>query len=91
MSLLQPDGAPTPVERTLIKPPASRVGPITPAERKVMIETDAIGAKYDTLVDRESAEELLAAKTEEASKTVMSAVRSTILILWQPGHGWGRF
>ncbi|MGJ3626267.1 helicase HerA-like domain-containing protein [Sphingomonas sp. MMS24-JH45] len=53
VSLLQPDGAPSPVERTLIRPPASRVGPLTPAERRVMIESDAVGAKYDTVVDRE--------------------------------------
>ena len=77
VSLLQADGAPTPVERTLVKPPASRVGPITPAERKVMIETDAIGAKYDTLVDRESAEELLAAKTQEASAAAAEAKATT--------------
>jgi DNA helicase HerA-like ATPase len=77
VSLLQADGAPTPVERTLIKPPASRVGPITPAERKVMIETDAVGAKYDTLVDRESAEELLAAKTQEASAAAAEAKATT--------------
>ena len=31
VSLLQPDGAPSPVERTLIKPPRSRVGPLTDA------------------------------------------------------------
>ncbi|NJR77243.1 helicase HerA-like domain-containing protein [Sphingomonas corticis] len=70
VSLLQPDGAPSPVERTLIRPPASRVGPLTAAERKVMIESDVIGAKYDTVVDRESAEELLAAKTAEAAAAV---------------------
>ena len=67
VSLLQPDGAPSPVQRTLIRPPASRVGPVTPVERKVLIETDMIGAKYDTVVDRESAEELLAAKSQEAA------------------------
>ncbi len=67
VSLLQPDGSPTPVERTLIKAPSSRVGPVTPVERGVMIQTDAIGAKYDTLIDRESAEEILAAKTQEAA------------------------
>ena len=67
VSLLQADGSPTPVERTLIKPPASRVGPISPDERRVMMTTDAIGAKYDTAIDRESAEEILAAKTAEAS------------------------
>ncbi|MDO7843241.1 helicase HerA-like domain-containing protein [Sphingomonas immobilis] len=73
VSLLQPDGAPSPVQRTLIKPPASRVGPITPQERAVMIQTDAIGAKYDTLVDRESCEEILAAKSQEASAAAAEA------------------
>ncbi|MGH8338418.1 MAG: helicase HerA-like domain-containing protein, partial [Gammaproteobacteria bacterium] len=62
VSLLQPDGAPSMVQRTLIKAPASRVGPLTPQERGVMITTDAIGEKYDTAIDRESAEEILAAK-----------------------------
>ena len=46
--MLQSDGSPAQVERTLIKPPRSRVGPVTPDERKVLIQTDAIGAKYDT-------------------------------------------
>ncbi len=68
VSLLQEDGAPTPVERTLIKPPSSRVGPITPQERKVMIDTDAVGARYDTVLDRESAEEVLKAKQDAASE-----------------------
>ena len=66
VSLLQPDGSPTPVERTLIKPPASRVGPLDAKERGVMIATDAIGDKYDTLIDRQSAEEILLAKTSQA-------------------------
>ena len=67
VSLLQPDGSPSPVERTLIKPPASRVGSLTPQERGVMISTDAIGDKYDTLIDRESAEEILAAKSQQSA------------------------
>ncbi len=67
VSLLQPDGSPSVVERTLIKAPASRVGPLSPQERGVMITTDAIGDKYDTLIDRESAEEILAAKSVQAS------------------------
>ena len=76
VSLLQPDGAPSPVERTLIKPPRSRVGPVTPVERGVLIETDAIGDKYDTLVDRESAEELLSAKAGEAAAAAAEAKAS---------------
>jgi uncharacterized protein len=67
VSLLQADGAPSPVERTLIKAPASRVGPATVQERAIMIQTDAIGKKYDVLIDRESAEEILGAKANEAA------------------------
>ena len=73
VSLLQPDGAPAPVERALIKPPASRVGPVTPVERGVLIQTDAVGGKYDTVLDRESAEEILAAKSAEASAAAAEA------------------
>jgi uncharacterized protein len=67
VSVLQADGSPTPVERTLIKPPASRTGPLSPQERGVMITTDAVGDKYDDLVDRESAEEILLAKAGQAA------------------------
>jgi DNA helicase HerA-like ATPase len=67
VSLLLPDGAPSPVERTLIKPPRSRVGPLTAQERGVLVQTDAIGAKYDVLLDRDSAEEILKAKGDEAA------------------------
>jgi uncharacterized protein len=67
VSLLQPDGSPSPVQRVLIKPTSTRVGPLTPDERKVIIQTDAIGVKYDTLLDRESAEEILKAKGDEAA------------------------
>ena len=67
VSLLQPDGSPSPVQRVLIKPPSSRVAPITNEERAILATTDAIGSKYDTLVDRDSAQEMLAAKANEAA------------------------
>jgi uncharacterized protein len=73
VSVLQADGSPTPVERTLIKPPSSRTGPLSPQERGVMITTDAIGDKYDKLIDRESAEEILAAKGAQASAAAAEA------------------
>jgi uncharacterized protein len=71
--LLQPDGAPSPVARTLIRPPGSRVGPLSPEERKILIESDAIGGKYDTAVDRDSAEEILKAKSDEAAAAAAEA------------------
>jgi hypothetical protein len=69
VSLLLPDGSPSPVQRVLIKPPASRVGPITSEERKLLIATDAVGDKYDETLDRHSAEEALAARAQEAAAT----------------------
>ncbi|HEX2763539.1 MAG TPA: helicase HerA-like domain-containing protein [Allosphingosinicella sp.] len=73
VSLLQADGAPSPVERTLIKVPGSRVGPVTPEERAVLIQTDAIGERYDALIDRQSAEEILGAKASEAQAAAAEA------------------
>src|SRR5687768_5845158 len=77
VSLLQPDGAPTPVQRTLIKPPASRVGPLTADERKVLVSTDEVGSRYDVPVDRESAQEMLAAKATEAAAAAAAAKAQT--------------
>ncbi len=73
VSLLQPDGAPSPVERTLIKPPRSRVGPITPAERATLRSLSPLGAKYDSPLNRESAAEKLAAKTAAATAAAAQA------------------
>ena len=77
VSLLQPDGAPSPVARTLIKPPGSRVGPVTPEERAILVSTDAIGAKYDELLDRQSAEEIIKAKGNEAAAAAAVTVART--------------
>jgi DNA helicase HerA-like ATPase len=73
VSVLQADGSPTVVERTLIRPPSSRTGPLSPQERGVMITTDAIGDKYDDLIDRESAEEILLAKAGQAAAAAEEA------------------
>jgi DNA helicase HerA-like ATPase len=73
VSLLQPDGAPSPVERTLIRVPGSRVGPVTAEERAVFVQTDAVGSKYDEAIDRESAQELLGAKSSEAQAAAVEA------------------
>jgi len=77
VSLLQPDGSPSPVQRTLIKPPSSRVGPLTEQERQVLLTTDQIGTKYDSVVDRDSAQEILAAKASEAAAASAAAKAKT--------------
>ena len=73
VSVLQGDGAPTMVERTLIKAPSSRVGPLDARERAIIVSTSPVGDKYDETVDRESAEELLAAKAQQATAAAEQA------------------
>ncbi|MAC59337.1 MAG: ATP-binding protein [Novosphingobium sp.] len=69
VSTLDEDGAPGVVERTLIAPPRSRLGPVTAKERAIMQSISPCEGKYDTRVDRESAEEVLAAKAADAAAT----------------------
>ncbi|MBX7481835.1 helicase HerA-like domain-containing protein [Qipengyuania qiaonensis] len=69
VSTLDEDGAPTVVQRALIKPPHSRLGPVTAKERKIVNSVSEIDGKYDEAVDRESAEEVLAAKAADAAET----------------------
>jgi DNA helicase HerA-like ATPase len=69
VSTLDEDGAPTIVERTLIKPPRSRLGPVTPKERAIIQSISPLDGKYDTRVNRESAAEVLAAKAADAAAT----------------------
>ena len=75
VSILDAEGAPTPVERTAIKPPRSRLGPLTDRERAVIQSTSPVVGKYDEAVDRESAAEILRARGEEAAAAA-SAVKA---------------
>jgi DNA helicase HerA-like ATPase len=69
VSTLLEDGAPSVVQRTLIKPPRSRLGPVTPKDRAIIQSISPVEGKYDTRVDRESAEEVLAQKAADAAAT----------------------
>jgi DNA helicase HerA-like ATPase len=73
VSLIQADGAPSPVERTLVAPPRSRAGPLTDREREVLRGLSPIGGKYDAAVDRESAHEVLKARAEQAAAAAAAA------------------
>jgi hypothetical protein len=59
VSFLEGNGVPSMVERTMIRPPSARIGPVTPAERKAVIDKSPMKGKYDTPVDSESAYEIL--------------------------------
>ncbi|MFO0990746.1 MAG: helicase HerA-like domain-containing protein [Hyphomicrobiales bacterium] len=68
VSVLDPKGVPTMVERTWIRPPSGRMGPITPEERKVLISNSPVYGEYEKQVDRESAFEILQEKAKKAAE-----------------------
>jgi len=59
VSFLDEKGRPNVVERAYVLPPASRIGPATPAERSAVISASPVASKYDKALDRESAYERL--------------------------------
>ena len=62
VGMLEEKGTPAMVQRVLIAPPQSRIGPLTEAERTVLISRSALQGRYDKPVDRESAYEILMAR-----------------------------
>lgn len=66
-SMLQKKGIPGVVERTLIRPPSSQLGPITAAERAAFLQTSDMAGKYDQTQDRRSAYEILAERAAKAA------------------------
>jgi DNA helicase HerA-like ATPase len=64
VSFLDDRGSPSVVERAWVLPPATRIGPITPDERRRVIESSVIRGHYEQTVDRESAYEKLKNRTE---------------------------
>ncbi|WP_234681439.1 helicase HerA-like domain-containing protein [Bradyrhizobium monzae] len=59
VSFLEGNGTPAMVERVLIRPPSARIGPISPEERKAIMDASPVKGKYDTAIDPESAYEIL--------------------------------
>lgn len=63
VSTLQKKGVPSPVERVLVRPPHSRMGKATMAERQVVMERDPNMRRYKEAFDPRSAHEVLAERT----------------------------
>ena len=64
VSTLVDKGVPSVVERTLVRPPSSRIGTISDEERKKVIAASPVGGIYDKAIDRESAFEILSVRVE---------------------------
>jgi len=72
VSFLEGNGVPSMVQRTMIRPPSARIGPVTPAERKAVIAKSPVKGKYDTPVDSESAYEILQKRMQNTAATPAS-------------------
>ncbi len=88
ISFLDEKGIPGVVERAMICPPHSQIGPITPEQRAALIKGSVVAGVYEATVDRESAYEKLkgkvAASTAEAAPASGGAGAGTV----EQGGGW---
>lgn len=65
VSTLMDRGEPSMVQRTLIRPPEGRIGPLSPQERQAIRDYSPVQGRYEEAIDRESAHEILAKRAEE--------------------------
>jgi len=72
-SMLEAGGVPGMAERTLIRPPASQLGPVDDALRAQLIAASPLAGKYDAVIDRESAFEILRARAAAATREAEAA------------------
>ncbi|MCV2892381.1 DUF853 domain-containing protein [Lentibacter sp. XHP0401] len=77
-SFLEDKGVPGIAERTLIRPPSSQLGPLTKAERADVIAASQIAGKYEAVLDRHSAFEILAERAESAAREAEAAERAEV-------------
>ena len=68
VSFLDEKGRPHPVERALVIPPRSRIGPLLADERRRVIDSSLVAGHYEKAVDRESASEQLASRAGERAQ-----------------------
>ena len=68
VSTLGAKGVPSMVERTLVRPPSSRLGPIAEPERVKVMAVSPVAGQYDADIDRDSAYEMLQRRAAEAAK-----------------------
>ncbi|MCB1531577.1 MAG: DUF853 family protein [Alphaproteobacteria bacterium] len=76
ISMLEGKGQPSIVQRTLVRPPSSRLGPASADVKSMVMKASSLGAKYDTAQDRESAYEVLQRRAEDAAKRAEEAQES---------------
>ncbi len=76
ISVLDAKGTPTIVQKTLLCPPRSKMGPITLTTRKALMATSPFGDKYGKRLDRKSAFEMLEARAQKKADAAAKASRA---------------
>ncbi|MBK8458462.1 MAG: DUF853 domain-containing protein [Phyllobacteriaceae bacterium] len=90
VSTLEEKGIPGMVQRTLMRPPAGRMGVITPDERRRIMATSPVAGQYDKPLDRESAYEILQKRASEMRAAAEKAKHEEVVAKeeQQSGGGW---
>ncbi len=73
VSLLDSKGRPSETERVFVLPPGSQLGPITPDQRKALLQGSLVAGVYEKLVDRESAYEMFQAHAGKRAEAAAEA------------------
>ena len=82
VTVLDEDGAPTPLAATMLCAPRSRMGPLTPEELQAVVDRSQLPKKYNTALDPQSAYEILGGKisvaaSPEHAQTISAPTRRT--------------
>jgi hypothetical protein len=88
VSFLDEKGIPGIVERCMICPPHSQIGPITPEQRAAIIKSSVVAGVYETPIDRESAYEKLKGKVAASTAAATPAAGGAGAGTAEQGSGW---
>lgn len=80
VSTLDERGVPSIVQRTMVRPPSSRMGTISTDERRNIIENSHVYGKYEDLIDRESAYEMFTGRAEAKVAAEEAAIKAELAI-----------
>ncbi len=89
VSFLDEKGRPCPTERVYVLPPASQIGPITPAQRQVLLSESIVAGVYEKTLDRDSAYEKL--KGHAAARATQADSQSASTAKAPAAQGGGMF
>ncbi len=76
VSFLDEKGIPSMVERAFVIPPHSHIGPVSPDQRQQLLANSLVAGQYETVVDRESAYEMLKAKSEASAQIAEAEIEA---------------